>query len=66
MKRKYIQPTIGITRTEDEPLMRANSINNDGKNDVQIGITDNGDEDFEAGAKDFGQVGFRPWNDWND
>lgn len=64
MKKTYQRPATDITVCCQEALLRANSIDHTGNgSDVQQGIEDNDDDDFEAGAKG---NGFTPWDRWDD
>ncbi len=63
MKKTYRTPVTAVVIGRHEALLRANSIDH-GNGDVQQGITDNGDEDFEAGAKENGT--YNPWDKWDE
>ncbi len=51
MKKQYIKPQATEVKFADEAIMIASSIQNI-QGDTQHGIEENGEDGFEAGAKD--------------
>lgn len=64
MSKKYVRPAVVRLRVTPDSLMIATSIQN-ATGDVQKPVGSNGDDDFEAGAKDniFGGGGSPIWGD---
>lgn len=49
MKKTYISPSITVIDMDTQALMIATSIQNE-NGDTQIGVKEDGSDDFEAGA----------------